>query len=75
MVAGPRRRALVARTVAQFATGLGLRAVPGGWTVSRPTGGATVCRTLEALLDAVETRSDVGRDALQRHVLEALSRD
>jgi len=73
LVAGPLRRALVARTVERSVRALGVRAVPGGWTVSRPTGGATVCRTLDALLDAVQERADVGRSDLRSRVLSALA--
>jgi hypothetical protein len=50
LVAGPRRRAAVARTVASMCPGLVVRAVPGAWTVSTRTGRTTVCRTLDALV-------------------------
>jgi hypothetical protein len=50
LVAGPRRRAAVARAVASACPGLTVRAVPGAWTVSTRTGRTTVCRTLDALV-------------------------
>jgi hypothetical protein len=70
LVAGPRRRAAVARVVAAECPGVTVRAVPGGWTVATRTGRTTVCRTLDALvaaaaphapravLDAVRAASD-----------------
>jgi hypothetical protein len=73
LVAGPLRRALVARTVGRSVPALAVRAVPGGWTVSRPTGGATVCRTLDGLLDAVQGHAVVGPADLRSRVLAALA--
>lgn len=52
-VAGPRRRAAVARAVQAGRAGLVVRAVPGGWTVAARTGRTRVARTLDELLDAV----------------------
>ncbi|MHA6624274.1 hypothetical protein ACU61A_02575 [Pseudonocardia sichuanensis] len=49
-MAGPRRRAAVARAVASVCPGLTVRAVPGAWTVATRTGRTTVCRTLAALV-------------------------
>jgi hypothetical protein len=49
LVAGPLRRAAVARAVAAACPGLTVQAVPGGWTVATRTGRTTVCRTLDAL--------------------------
>lgn len=51
-VAGPRRRAAVARQVESLSRGLRVRAVPGGWTVSERTGRVAVARTLDELLAA-----------------------
>jgi hypothetical protein len=70
LVAGPRRRAAVARVVAAICPDVTVRAVPGGWTVATRTGRTTVCPTLDALvvaaaphaphavLDAVRAASD-----------------
>lgn len=52
-VAGPHRRAAVARTVTAASHGVTVRAVPGGWTVATRSGRTTVCRTLDALVTAV----------------------
>jgi hypothetical protein len=52
-VAGPHRRAAVARTFTAASHGLTVRAVPGGWTVATRSGRTTVCRTLDGLVAAV----------------------
>jgi hypothetical protein len=52
LVAGPRRRAAVARAVASVCPALTVRAVPGAWTVATRTGRTTVCRTFDALVAA-----------------------
>lgn len=51
-MAGPRRRAAVARTVNAARGDAAVRVVPGGWTVSGRTGRVVVARTLDALLAA-----------------------
>ncbi|RZT88612.1 hypothetical protein EV383_5556 [Pseudonocardia sediminis] len=51
-VAGPRRRAAVARAVNAARGDSAVRAIPGGWTVSGRTGRVTVARTLDELLTA-----------------------
>lgn len=56
MVAGPRRRAAVARLLGR--PGLTVRTVPGGWTVAKRTGATTVCRTVDALLVATTPERD-----------------
>jgi hypothetical protein len=71
LVAGPSRRAAVARAVGRAAPTLSVRPVPGGWTVALPTGRTTVCRTLEALLDAVVAHTDRSRPALRDAALRA----
>lgn len=53
LVAGPRRRAAVARAVGAACPGVTVRAVPGGWTVATRTGRTTVCGTVAALVAAV----------------------
>jgi hypothetical protein len=70
-VAGPSRRAAVARAVGARAPALTVRAVPGAWTVGHATGRTTVCRTLEALLDAVVRHADTGRRDLCDAALSA----
>jgi len=57
-VSGPRRRAAVARAVQAAGSGLVVRAVPGGWTVSTRTGRTRVARTLDELLDAAGTAAE-----------------
>jgi hypothetical protein len=71
LVAGPSRRAAVARAVGRAAPALTVRPVPGGWTVGHPTGRTTVCRTLEALLDAVVTHADASRGVVREAALRA----
>ena len=68
-VAGPRRRAAVARAVQAAGSGLVVRAVPGGWTVSTRTGATRVARTLDELLDAAGPARD--RDGLRARALAA----
>jgi hypothetical protein len=53
LVAGPVRRAAVARAVGAACPAVRVRAIPGGWTVATRTGRTTVCRTLDALVGAV----------------------
>lgn len=67
LVAGPRRRAAVARLVG--GPGVTVRAVSGGWTVASRTGATTVCRTLTALL--VATTPERERPALLRRITAA----
>lgn len=68
-VAGPRRRAVVARAVEGSSTGLRVRAVPGGWTVSTRTGRVVVARTLDELLAAGAPAPD--REGMRTAVLAA----
>ncbi len=68
-VAGPRRRAAVARAVQAAVSGLVVRAVPGGWTVSTRTGRTRVARTLDELLDAAGAAAD--RAGLRERALTA----
>lgn len=63
-VAGPRRRAAVARVVGARCPTLRVRAIPGGWTVATRTGATTVCRTLAALLAA--TTPEQGHPEMHR---------
>jgi hypothetical protein len=71
LVAGPSRRAAVARAVGRATPSLTVRAVPGAWTVAHPTGRTTVCRTLEALLDAVAAHAAPSRRAVRDAALRA----
>ncbi len=59
LVAGPHRRAAVARTATAASRGVTVRAVPGGWTVATRSGRTTVCRTLDALVTAVVPHATV----------------
>ncbi|MEN3299555.1 hypothetical protein [Pseudonocardia sp.] len=52
-VAGPHRRAAVARIFTAASHGLAVRTVPGGWTAATRSGRTTVCRTLDGLVAAV----------------------
>ncbi len=71
-VAGPRRRAAVARAVQDARTGLVVRAVPGGWTVATRTGRTRVARTLDELLAAAAPDGD--RAGLRDRALAAADR-
>jgi len=64
LVAGPRRRAEVARLVGGRYPALTVRAVPGGWTVATRTGRATVHRTLTDLLAAAPAVDRAGLRAV-----------
>ncbi|MER5671402.1 hypothetical protein [Pseudonocardia alni] len=76
LVAGPRRRAAVAAAATRLVRapaadgpgrggGVRVRAVPGGWTVTAPTGRGTVARTLGQLVDALHAGDRAAvRDAL-----------
>ncbi|MBW0105343.1 hypothetical protein [Pseudonocardia sp. KRD291] len=72
-VAGPRRRAAVARVVDARLPNARVRAVPGGWTVSGRTGRVRVCRTLDELIGAAAPGLDTAGDGepLRNAVLDA----
>ncbi|MXP21326.1 hypothetical protein GIY30_08165 [Gordonia sp. HNM0687] len=61
-VSGPRRRSAVARRLSTVLSRHTIRAIPSGWTVSSPTGSATVCRTFDQLVDVVTATSGLTRD-------------
>jgi hypothetical protein len=69
-VAGPRRRAAVARAVQGVGSGLVVRAMPGGWTIATRTGRTRVARTLDELLDVVAA-SGTDRDGVRQRALAA----
>jgi hypothetical protein len=71
LVAGPLRRAAVARAVDAVCAGVTVRAVPGGWTVATRTGRTTVCRTLAALVTAAAPHAGEPVAALPASVPEA----
>lgn len=57
LVAGPRRRAAVARRMSTMLSRDRVAAIPSGWTVSAPTGSTVVCRTYDELVAVVSARS------------------
>ncbi|MDN5917156.1 MAG: hypothetical protein L0I76_18985 [Pseudonocardia sp.] len=59
----------MAREVEGLLTGLRVRAVPGGWTVSGRTGRVVVARTLDELLAAGAGEPD--REAMRAAALAA----
>ncbi|WP_142271385.1 hypothetical protein [Mycobacterium sp. AT1] len=69
-MSGPRRRAAIAAAATRHARGVRVRVVDRAWTVARPTGKVTVCRTFDQLLDELTGRC-VDRRVLRSVLLDA----